>query len=453
MTIDNNKQAETTITTKTNSSLTKDQINKQAAKVEKSYLDSVDKCSRCGACMAVCPVFEELGREAFVCRGKVELLDNLRSGNLQWNGKMADIFNTCLLCGACAQACNSGVKGDKLFLSARRDLVEARGLPLIKKSIFRHFLRHNGRLKLGGKALSLYSRLGVRKVVQKTHLLNIFPYDMASIEGLLPDFPKQNFRKLFMSGQLPKAKNGKMKIAYFTGCMTNLANPHIGLALMKILAAYEVDVILPEQWCCGIPAISSGDFKTGLELAQKNINSFAEDMAKEKVDYILFDCASCLSTWLEYEEWLPDSRIKELLPKLMDANRFLVEVLDIHFQTEGSGTKVTYHDACHLKFTPSGRTAPRELLKRMAPRYQFVEMSLADRCCGSAGSFNITHYDLSQRILARKIDSIEASGAKIVTAPCPSCLMQLNNGLKDKPQIKAQHLLELAADCLEHPVK
>ncbi|MFZ7103828.1 MAG: heterodisulfide reductase-related iron-sulfur binding cluster [Peptococcaceae bacterium] len=80
----------------------------------------------------------------------------------------------------------------------------------------------------------------------------------------------------------------------------------------------------------------------------------------------------------------------------MDINSFLVGVLDIKFKPKDLGIKVTYHDPCHLKRIPGGKTSPREILKRLSPSYEFIEMDLADRCCGSAGSFNLTHHKICQ---------------------------------------------------------
>ena len=110
--------------------------------------------------------------------------------------------------------------------------------------------------------------------------------------------------------------------------------------------------------------------------------------------------------------------------------------------------KVTYHDPCHLKRTPGGKTCPRELLKRLAPKYEFVEMKFADSCCGSAGSFMITHYDVANKIGEKKYKAARESGANIVTSACPTCIMHLADGLQEDKNIEVKHVVELAASCL-----
>ena len=319
-----------------------------------------------------------------------------------------------------------------------------------------------------GKLLYLYQNTGVQKLVRASRILKLLPMDLAEIETLLPPVARGPFRKKVP--QLNRVDRPKLKVAYFTGCVTNLINHKVGHSILKIMKAHDVEVVIPEQACCGVPAFAGGDFETGRFLGDKNIKEFA----KYHVDYIITDCASCLSTWLEYPELLENENAHALVSKVMDINRFMVEVLDIkpvlHLVPKDLNIKVTYHDPCHLKRTPLGKTAPRELLKRLSPAYEFVEMNMADRCCGSAGSFNLSHYRLSQGVASHKVKSIRETGASIVASSCPSCLMQLSHAcgkemwqgdvslatsdairLRTKESgnfIKAKHVVELVAECL-----
>jgi glycolate oxidase iron-sulfur subunit len=411
--------------------------------MDKNYYDDLNKCSRCGECQAHCPIFTETGMEPYVARGKVELLENLQYDRIKWNAKLADIFSMCLLCGACSDNCPNGVQGDKLVMLARQELVADGRLHIIKKNIFQHLLKYNGRLNTLGKFMYLYQKTGMQKLVRTSKVLNLMPMDLAKIETLLPPFASGPFRK-----KVPyrnTVDKPRLKVAYFTGCVTNLINHNVGYSILKLMQAHGVETIIPKQCCCGVPAFASGDFTTGRVLGMENIKEFMQ----EDVDYIIFDCASCLSTWLDYPEYLESTDAEKLIGKLMDVNRFLVEVLDIKLASVEKGIKVTYHDPCHLKRIEKGKTAPRELLKRLSPAYEYVEMSLADCCCGSAGSFNISHYDISQKVANRKVDSILASGAEVVTSACPSCMMQLSHALKNaKSDVAVKHLVELAAEYL-----
>jgi glycolate oxidase iron-sulfur subunit len=87
--------------------------------------------------------------------------------------------------------------------------------------------------------------------------------------------------------------------------------------------------------------------------------------------------------------------------------------------------------------------APRRLI-RAVPGLEFREMQEADRCCGAAGSFNLTHYDLALGIGRRKARNIGQTGADMVVTGCPSCIMQLSHVLElERSPVRAVHLAEL----------
>ena len=70
----------------------------------------------------------------------------------------------------------------------------------------------------------------------------------------------------------------------------------------------------------------------------------------------------------------------------------------------------------------------------------FIEMKESDWCCGSAGSQLITHYETSLKVLNRKMDNVEGTGAEIIASGCPGCQMQLNVGVrKRRSKIKVVH--------------
>jgi glycolate oxidase iron-sulfur subunit len=75
---------------------------------------------------------------------------------------------------------------------------------------------------------------------------------------------------------------------------------------------------------------------------------------------------------------------------------------------------------------------------------QLKEMEGSDRCCGSAGIYNITHPGMSQHLLKEKMQSVASTGADSVVAPNPGCMLQLRYGARQYgPAVKVYHLMEL----------
>jgi len=72
------------------------------------------------------------------------------------------------------------------------------------------------------------------------------------------------------------------------------------------------------------------------------------------------------------------------------------------------------------------------------------EMEGSDRCCGSAGIYNITHPGMSQHLLQEKMRSVSATGADSVVAPNPGCMLQLRYGARQYgPTVRVYHLMDL----------
>ncbi len=91
---------------------------------------------------------------------------------------------------------------------------------------------------------------------------------------------------------------------------------------------------------------------------------------------------------------------------------------------------MTYHEACHLCHGQKITKQPRAVLKAI-PGMELAELGESTWCCGSAGIYNITQPEMSAKLLKRKVDHIEKTGAEIVAAANPGCHLQIANGLRD----------------------
>jgi len=77
-------------------------------------------------------------------------------------------------------------------------------------------------------------------------------------------------------------------------------------------------------------------------------------------------------------------------------------------------------------------------------------MKNADRCCGSAGSFSLTHYDLAMDIHKHKSDAIKVTGADAVVTGCGACIMQLADGMnRFDMNLPMYHTIQILAKSYE----
>jgi glycolate oxidase iron-sulfur subunit len=88
--------------------------------------------------------------------------------------------------------------------------------------------------------------------------------------------------------------------------------------------------------------------------------------------------------------------------------------------------KIAFHSPCSLQHGQQIRGTVEALLE--AAGYELTYVADAHLCCGSAGTYSILQPELSQRLLAGKLEALSAGGpAAIVTANI-GCLAHLQSG-------------------------
>ncbi len=404
----------------------------------KEMREEAQKCLRCGLCQVVCPLYNALGSEPAVARAKVRLARELADGNLKVTPRMKKIMSLCLNCKACVANCPSQVHTDQLVLAARARIKDEDGLPFMLGAALKQFLPSSNMQGAAAKASYLYQQLGLQKAMRATGLIKAVSGDLANMEGLMPQFAPRTFRAELENMKLKRG--GKIKVAYFLSCMTNMVNTGLGKAVIDVLERHDCDVYIPaDVQCCGTPQLAYGDVETAEALAKNNAKLLAETGA----DYIVTDCGTCGDMLRKYEELVPEAA--SFGKKVLDISEFLVDKLGVKPGDKPVNAVVTYHDSCHLNRGQKVNSQPRAILKAI-PGLTFKEMAEADRCCGGAGSFALTNYDLSMKVLDRKMNNIKAVNPDMLAAGCPACKMQLEHGLeRHNMKIPVVHPVELLA--------
>ena len=396
----------------------------------KAIQKELDKCMHCGACMAVCPIYKTEKSEAGVARGKIGVADAVMEGKLAIDDPevMTMLFN-CLVCKSCMQSCPTKVDFAEIMLGLRAAIVRKNGLPWLKQAIF-GLLEHQELFDRGMKVGALLSGLAFRDVGQQ----GIAPRSPFAFVGkhvgfdeerMLPALAKKPLRERVP--ELIAVEGAKTKVAFFTGCSLNYFYPETGEDLIEVLKENKVSVAIPkDQNCCGIPVFVHGAVETIRKLGRKNLDA----MERSGAEYIITGCGSCGGAWQhEYNEIFRDDpvygpRAEYWSKRTYDISSFLVDVVKYRPPQGKVDALVTYHDSCHLKKTMKVSREPREILKD-TPGVTFKELSQPDACCGSGGSYVLTHFGTSTEIAKRKVEDVNRTMADTVTTGCPACMMQL----------------------------
>ena len=91
--------------------------------------------------------------------------------------------------------------------------------------------------------------------------------------------------------------------------------------------------------------------------------------------------------------------------------------------------RVAYDAPCHLFHAQGVKGEPRELLAKI-PGVELVDYRDPERCCGSAGIYNVTHYETSMEVLEAKMKDIVPVRPDVIATGNPGCHMQLTEGVK-----------------------
>jgi L-lactate dehydrogenase complex protein LldE len=226
-------------------------------------------------------------------------------------------------------------------------------------------------------------------------------------------------------------------------CLGDLFFPEVGVSIVRLLRKLGVALDVPaDQTCCGLPLFNSGYHRDAAAVAGRTVELFKDS------EHVVVPSGSC--AWMvkhEYPGLLARTALareaEALAARTHEFSQFLVRVLGVTEFTAAVPGRVTYHDSCHLLRGLNESQSPRTLLGRLKGA-ELVALPGADECCGFGGSFAVRLPEVSSQILAKKLASVESTGADCLVACDAGCLMQMGGGLKRaNSRVRALHLAEL----------
>jgi glycolate oxidase iron-sulfur subunit len=249
----------------------------------------------------------------------------------------------------------------------------------------------------------------------------VLPARAARALALAPRVPPRAARRL-PPWRTPAEGAARGRVLLFTGCVMPELFGDVHHATVRVLARNGFEVLVPRtQRCCGALHAHSGDAESARALLRANLAAFAGLRA----DAIVVNSAGCGAALREAGDWLPGDG--EALARLV---RDPLELLDEAGLRPPDGVpplRVCYDDPCHLVHGQRVREAPRRVL-RAIPGLSLVAHDDPTGCCGAAGTYNLTHPEMADAVLARKLRALAAVDPDVVATGNPGCLMQLRAG-------------------------
>jgi glycolate oxidase iron-sulfur subunit len=386
-----------------------------------------------------------MGTEADSPRGRIYQIRQVYEGKVSAEDPdFRQHIYACLDCRACQTACPSGVQYGAI-IEAARSIAEpiAPSERTVGRAILGSVFTRKPLLDAAGLGLRLYQQTGLQGFVRKSGAVRLLPSRLREMEAMLG--PAQGGVLRWAAPQVTPARGPvRYRVGFIEGCIMPQLFGDTNAATVRVLAANGCVVFSPpKQGCCGALQMHTGDRETTRDLARRNIDAF-DGLG---LDAIIINAAGCGSTLKEYGHLLSDdpryaARAADFTAKVKDVSEFLASI-DLVPPTLPVPMRVTYQDACHLVHGQGIRNQPRQLLRRI-PGLELVEMKHSDVCCGSAGIYNLTHPDVSVKVLDEKMDNVLATGATAVVAPNPGCTMQLAYGARRRgANLQLYHVVDL----------
>ncbi|MFW6055194.1 MAG: anaerobic glycerol-3-phosphate dehydrogenase subunit C [Thermodesulfobacteriota bacterium] len=396
--------------------------DKPAACLPETEIDysNLSCCIGCLVCTAACPVAAQLEENA----PNPAVMTSVLSSGVRVDRKEGQAFpigeNTdyCSLCLNCQAACPAGVSLNRVNAQVKDAWVQTQGQSLRDWML--------GRAELAGRLGSLFPSLSNR--VLENRLVRRGMESALGISSKAKMIPYAGSRAPGVN-RAPGLKTaaGKYKVALFLGCYSrfNDTDPcRDGLAVLEELG---VRVEVPEQTCCGLPLVSSGDLTAAGKKAETNIKAFQAWI--DRGFEIVTSCTSCsLMLKHEYTEVLGLQTAAGFAAQTRDLGEYLLGLLDsgdMRPNLTPVPMQAAYHTPCHLRTQKIGLPF-MELLKKIPD----LEVAVLDApCCGQSGTygFKAEKYVVSRAVGQKLADSLNTLEPEIALSECGPCQIRMHD--------------------------
>jgi Fe-S oxidoreductase len=332
-----------------------------------------ERCTNCGACLEVCPVYPLTGLAGKDPKAVMEKITGLLKGGDASEEAYEMVFACNGGCDICSKACPEKLNPYSAFTSAIARIAKSGKQP-------------------------------------PPQVYQVTPKHRHSFTRVFSALQSQPLERRWLS-RAP-ANPRPAEFVLFAGCNAT-GMMHTFVETMAIMDKMGIDYVAlgGDELCCGTAAMLWGDLDAAQTMGQELVSNIAAFHPKKAIHF----CTGChVMCWAMLPRFIP-------VPfESSELAQFLVENIDrIPFQ-KSIGKVVVVHDACSLARLGSYDN-PRKLLQAI-PGITLVEMkhNRADSlCCG--GATNTWRPDISEPLRRAPLEEARATGAQILATTCTGC--------------------------------
>jgi glycolate oxidase iron-sulfur subunit len=231
------------------------------------------------------------------------------------------------------------------------------------------------------------------------------------------------------------------------GCVQSVATPQTNAAAARVLDRMGIGLVAaPGAGCCGAVSHHLGAVPEGLDYMRRNIDAWWP-FIEQGVEAIVVTASGCGTLVKDYGELLQqDAVYAEKARRVSELARDLSEVLrDETFpgdQFQPRHRRVAFHSPCSLQHGQKLDGVVEAILRRAG--FTLTRVADAHLCCGSAGTYSLLQPELSQQLLASKLDALERDEPEVIATANIGCQMHLAS----RAGRPVKHWVELLAEAM-----
>ncbi|MDT8857134.1 glycolate oxidase subunit GlcF [Paracoccaceae bacterium Fryx2] len=393
-------------------------------------------CVHCGFCTATCPTYQVLGDELDSPRGRIYLIKDMLETGRDADVKTVKHIDRCLGCLACMTTCPSGVHYMHLVDLARAHIERTYRRPLMDRALrwlLAHTLPYPARFRL-----ALWGARVARPFA--------FLMPDARLRAMVAMVPKVSPPVSPNDAPQVFAAEGerRMRVALLTGCAQKALNTDINDATIRLLRRLGCEVVVARgMGCCGALTHHMGKEDQAFDLAVHNIAAWMAEKRAGGLDAVVINTSGCGTTIKDYGHMFRNGPLAADAAEVSGMALDITELLERIGLPEGAakGLRVAYHSACSLQHGQQIKSTPKDLLRRVG--FEVVEPADSHLCCGSAGTYNLLQPEISQKLRARKVQTLEAKAPDLIAAGNIGCMIQIGSA-SHVPVVHTVELLDWA---------
>jgi len=300
--------------------------------------------------------------------------------------KTPEPLDRCLSCRHCETPCPSGVDYHNL-LDIGRAVVDA----AVPRTFGQRLLRES-----------------LRNVVPNPGLFKGLVSSGQVFRALLPNALQAKLpRSAPPAKPLPTARHAR-QVLVLEGCVQPSLSPNTNAAAARVLDRLGISVTpAREAGCCGAVAYHLAAPAAGLGRARRNIDGWWPGI-ENGAGAIVQTASGCGAFIKEYAHLLStDPAYADKARKVSALARDLVEVLrDEPLDTLGihGDQRLAFHCPCTLQHAQKLGGAVESLLTKLG--FNLTPVPDGHLCCGSAGTYSLTHPELSRQLRYHKLKAL-----------------------------------------------